>query len=475
MFSRKNKSVRLSFSLRLALIYTSALCFSLAAVLSVTYQLVRHVTQSRDHDVVQAQTIQYKSIFERGGVAAVTHYFSQQAGGYSDQAFVRIVDGTGRVRFETVSHPLWKRLDQNTHLWSRISLGAAQWDELFRDESSGSWVVGTTSLAPGIFLQVGRSTTEGQLVLSQFRKTALIIILPAVILSLLIGWLLTRSAVAPLRALIHTVQKILTTGDLHQRVPDPAPRGELGELTTMFNRMLDQHERLIGDSRATLDNVAHDLRTPMTHLRNATEQALLDPNPDRDVLLEALADCVEESDQILQMLDLLMDLAEADAGHMTLNIETVSLSELVAEVVDLYAFVAEEREITLLNEVTGEQRVHADRLRLRQCLMNLVDNALKYSPKNSEVTLSVSAESEGVALCVSDQGIGMTDQDLPRIWDRLYRGEHSRSTSGLGLGLSYVRAILSAHGGTVEVNTQLNEGSIFTLRLPLTIGRVASE
>jgi len=146
--------------------------------------------------------------------------------------------------------------------------------------------------------------------------------------------------------------------------------------------------------------------------------------------------------------------------------ESVSLRELVDEVIELYTLVAEEQGIALQNEVLMDLTVNADRLRLRQCLANFVDNALKYSPQNTTITLSGTQEEDGVKLSVSDQGIGITADELPRIWDRLYRGEKSRSTSGLGLGLSYAQAIIAAHGGTVDVQTQLNQGSTFTFFLP---------
>lgn len=467
MFLRKNKPPRLSFSLRLSLIYTSVLCFALAVVLAVTYQLVRRVAIGRDHDVIQSQTRQYKNLFAQGGVTAISHYFNSQLGSISEQMFVRVVDEENRVRFVTVSHPVWKMLDQkNTNLLSRITFDKAHWDELFREGMAGSWIVGTTPLQPGLYLQVGRSTSESRLVLSHFRDTALQIILPAILLSLLVGWLMTRSAVLPLRSLIETLQNILFTGDLKQRVPSHKQRGELGELTTQFNRLLDQNENLLQVSRETLDNVAHDLRTPMTHLRNATERALLDADAERDVLRDALADCAEESEKIIQMLDLLMDMAEADTGQMVLEKESVSLSDLTQEVVGFYEFVAEEHEIELRNAVPPGLSVCADRLRLRQCFINLIDNALKYSPKHTVITLTASALPDAVEFSVSDQGIGMTPEELPRIWDRLYRGEQSRSSSGLGLGLSFVKTIVAAHNGTVDVQTRLNEGSTFTLHFP---------
>jgi signal transduction histidine kinase len=467
MFSRKSKTPRLSFSLRLSLIYTSVLCCALAVVLAVTYQMVRHIAVGRDRDMIQAQTGQYRSLFEQGGVSAMSRYFTRQMGDQSEQMFVRVVDSSNNVRFITVSSPLWKVFDQkNTNLWSRIPLDQARWDELFREGMNGSWIVGTTPLQAGLYLQVGRSTSESRLVLNHFRNTVLRIILPAIALSILAGWLMTRGAVMPIRSLVETLRRILSTGDLKQRVPAHTQRGELGEITTLFNRLLDQNEKLIQVSRETLDNVAHDLRTPMTHLRNATERALLDPDAESDVLREALADCAEESEKILQMLNLLMDMAEADTGQMRLTIETVSLSELTEEVISFYDLVAEEHGIELINQVPDSLDVQADRLRLCQCLINLIDNALKYSPKNTAITLAGSDEGGEVVYSISDQGIGMTSEELPRIWDRLYRGEQSRSTSGLGLGLSFVKTIIDAHGGTVDVKTRLNEGSIFIIRLP---------
>ena len=468
MFSKENKPVRMTFSLRLAIIYTVALCVSLAALFAVTYQLVRVVVQNRDHDVIAAQTSQFKSLFERGGVQAISAYFSQQITASPEQAFVRIIDSRHQVRFITVSHQLWNLLDQQTRTGQNLLTDQARWDELIREESNGSWVVGTTPLAPGLYLQVGRSNTESRLVLANFRRTALHILFPAAFFSLLIGGLMTRSALAPLHALIDTVRHILATGDLQRRVPVRAQRGELDALTTMFNRMLDQNEKLIRGSRETLDNVAHDLRTPMTHLRNSAERALQLPEADAGALQDALADCVEESDQILKMLNVLMDLAEANTGSMRLNREETLLHKLADEVIELYSLVAEERNIALKNAVPAELSIHADRLRLRQCIANLVDNALKYSPDGSTVTLSGLSTDGTVSLSVEDQGAGIVADDLPRIWDRLYRAEQSRTTPGLGLGLSLVRAIIEAHGGTVDVQSEQTRGSTFTLRLPKT-------
>ncbi len=465
MSSKQTDLLHLTLGFRLALLYTVFLAVSFAVLFATTYQLVARVAETRDRDVVQAQLEQFSTLYAHGGVSAIANYFNQPINPRTS-VFVRIVDRNNQVRFITVSHPLWNLLDQKMKAGKKPAVNESRWDELAREESAGSWMVGTLRLNSTYYLQVGRNNTQSKLVLAQFRRMGMRILLPALLLSLLGGWLAARGALVPLRALNQTIRNILQTGDLQQRVPEDTQRGELGTLGAMFNRILDKNEMLVQGSKDTLDNVAHDLRTPMTHLRNSAEHALQMAEPDPIILREALADCMEESERILCMLNALMDLAEASTGGMALHPESVPLRELADEVVELYSLVAEERGIALRNDVPTYLTVQADRLRLRQALTNLVDNAIKYSPEESEVVLDGSSADSQVSLSVRDHGYGIAKADLDRIWDRLYRCEQSRATSGLGLGLSMVWAIAEAHGGTIDVRSQPGEGSTFTLHLP---------
>jgi signal transduction histidine kinase len=166
------------------------------------------------------------------------------------------------------------------------------------------------------------------------------------------------------------------------------------------------------------------------------------------------------------MLTTLMDISEAETGTMKLNVTEVALAKLAAEVVELYEDTAEDAGVALLSEVPAELVVPADRDRLRQALANLVDNAIKYTPRGGRVDLAAAADGEAVVIRVADTGLGISEQDLPRIFDRLYRGDQSRATRGLGLGLNLVRAYIEAQGGRVSVKSEPGRGSIFEIRLP---------
>ena len=182
-------------------------------------------------------------------------------------------------------------------------------------------------------------------------------------------------------------------------------------------------------------------------------------------LKESLSDCAEDIGQIVTMLNALMDISEAETGTMKLNPETIGLASLVDEVVVVYRCVAEEKGVGIETSVPENILLNVDRTRFRQALANLLANSIKYT---SQGYVRIDARREGghVAISFEDTGDGIAPEDISRIFDRLYRGDRSRSQRGLGLGLSFVKAVLAAHNGRIEVQSTLNQGSTFTIYLP---------
>jgi signal transduction histidine kinase len=312
---------------------------------------------------------------------------------------------------------------------------------------------------------VGKDTESREDFLESFRGIFVGVMLPVIILGFLGGQFLASRALRPVRQLIQTVQTINTTGEIEARMPIAPSGDELGELARLFNRMLEKIEAQIKGMKGTLDNVAHDLRTPLTRLQGMAEMALQAP-ADPAACREALGDCLEESERILIMLNTLMDITEAETGTLPLDQVRVNLAALLEDILYLYRYVAEDKQITITNDCPEELWVAADENRLRQALANLLDNALKYTPAGGRVGVKAWEADQQAIVAFEDSGVGVPPEDLPRIWERLYRGDQSRSQRGLGLGLSLVKAIIQAHGGQVSVTSIPGVGSTFAITVP---------
>jgi signal transduction histidine kinase len=216
-----------------------------------------------------------------------------------------------------------------------------------------------------------------------------------------------------------------------------------------------------------MDNVAHDFRTPLARIRGASELALHGPNISQD-LAETLADIIEDCDRAQLQLQNLMDAREMESGFVKLNIQPFSLTQVIAEIVDLYSLLAEEKSLDLTAAFPCDAIViEGDRQRVARAFANLVDNALKYTPKGGTVHIEFEVRPEAVITRIIDNGIGIPEEEQRLIWQRLFRGKQAReSEKGLGLGLNIVQIIIAAHGGTVTLSSAVGKGTTFEVTLP---------
>jgi len=321
------------------------------------------------------------------------------------------------------------------------------------------------SVNDSVAIEIARNERPHNRLLEAFLALSLVSAIPLAAVGLLGGAMFTRWSLQPVREVNRAMTAILTTGSFQERVRTEAHAGEIGDLVDLCNRLLSHSERLMQGMHQALDDVAHDLRTPLTRLRVSAETALLKEN-DVHAQREALGDSLEEADQILAMLNTIMEVTAAESDLLQLHRETVAVEPLLARVTDLFEFVAEEKEIQLRTVVTPGLTVEADAQRLLQAMSNLVDNAIKYTPTAGHVVISARREEGKAVFAVKDDGIGIAANEHESVWDRLYRSDVSRQKKGLGLGLSMVKAIAIAHGGAIHLRSHPGQGSEFILEIP---------
>jgi signal transduction histidine kinase len=337
-------------------------------------------------------------------------------------------------------------------------------------DATRDFAVASSVLPDGRLLQVARIADSRAVLLAPLRTDFAAVGLAALLFSLTAGVFLAWRTTRPLRQTADTARLILEEEDAAARIPTPRGSGELAQLVRQLNTLLDRNANHVRVLRETLDNLAHDLRTPLTRLRGTAELALQeggDPTEARG----ALADCVDETDRVLHLLEALLDVSVAEAGLLTLRRQRVDLPNLARRTADLYREVAEEKNISM-ELALGSAELIGDPIRIGQAVSNLLDNALKYAPEGGRVRIATSCEPEVVTLTVSDTGPGVPETEREAVWRRLFRGEASRSQRGLGLGLTLVRAVAEAHGGTASVAEAPGGGASFQIRLPS--GKTAS-
>ncbi|MGE4537332.1 MAG: sensor histidine kinase [Desulfovibrio sp.] len=459
--SLKSRALFRSTTVRLTVRYSLIFISSALILFLLAYSLLSDAVRQGDRVAMAQKLREYASIGLKKGLTGLVDFVRTERENYDyDEYYLRIVDADGKQLLNLSPSdlpPLPEKLENDD------PSAGIQWFFLPQKKDAALLEVASRALPGGGVVYMGKDASDRERLLRQFRVIFAGIMAPVALIGLAAGFVLARRVLKPIQNLIDTVRAI-DTGRMDARVPAVGADDELNELALLFNAMLDKIKALLAGMREALDNVAHDLRTPATRTLAAVEVAATKTDP--DALREALLDCAEETRRMVSMLDILMDISEAETGAMRLHLGPMDMATLIGETAELYQYVAEEKGVAVVVDTTGRLPVMADVDRMRQVLANLLDNAVKYTPSGGRVELSGRLHDGAVSVCVADTGEGISAEDIPRIFERLYRADKSRSRRGLGLGLSLVRAVLFAHGGVIDVQSTPGQGSRFTFSLP---------
>jgi two-component system, OmpR family, sensor kinase len=337
--------------------------------------------------------------------------------------------------------------------------------EKMRIRFHNSVVPGTS--ATSFLVRVGIPLTPADDAQRGFLRSLLFLTPLGILVSAMAGWQMARRALRPMTALA-TAARQVDIEQLQQRLPIRGAGDEVDEVATAFNETLARLENSVAQMKQFTASISHELRTPLTTLRGEAEIALLQARSVEDYR-HVLASQLEEFDKLSHMINQLLVLASAEAGEIQWTDQSVDLSALAVSLADQLEAVATAKKIKLVATTQPNVSVRGDQSWIERVILNLLDNAIKFTPEGGQVRLSTAIESGGAVLRVEDTGIGIEAGALPHIFERFYRAEPSRSKQieGVGLGLALVKWIVDRHHGRISVESQPGKGSRFTVWLPL--------
>lgn len=317
------------------------------------------------------------------------------------------------------------------------------------------------------YAHIGRPLSTLQEVLDESRLLYLFMVPLILGVSICVGWFLAGRALRPFKEVALIAEQI-TSKNLHTQIVSQHKEHEVQGLVKSFNAMVGRLERSFRQMRQFNADAAHELRTPLAILQGENEIALRSRHLPEEIRA-VLASNLEELDKLTRIVNDMLILAEAEAGNHVLHKEPVELKRIIHDLIEQVRLLAAEKRVHITFRPLAEARILADELWIRRALLNILDNAIKYSREGGHIEVEDAVQNSEVRIVIRDSGIGISEEDLPRIFDRLYRADpaRGRTSGGAGLGLALVRWIVEAHEGRIQVQSVLEKGTAFVISLPL--------
>jgi signal transduction histidine kinase len=426
---------------RLALIYLALFGVSALALFGFLYVRTALVMEQQTRDTINAEITGLAEQSQTFGFLGLKKAIERRGEIYPNRASVYLLTDAFNKRIAGNLEG-WPVPPPDAEGWLNFDIRVPEGDRTMLRGALGK----VLPLQGGFHLLVGRDIENLQKTQALIQKAIGWGIGLTLLLGLAGGFLMSRGMLSRIDAINRTTRRIMA-GDLSQRISLKGSRDEFDVLAGNLNAMLDQIERLLQGMREVTDNIAHDLRTPLSRMRSRIEVALL-ANPDRAEARTLLEQTLCDADAMIQSFNALLSIARAEAGSERAAFEPVDLSEVCRDLADLYGPLAEEKGLTFISACPPSLVLQGNRHLLAQALANLLDNAIKYTPAGGRVTLS---GHPGPVIAVADTGPGIPEGERARVLERFVRLDGDRSTPGNGLGLSLVSAVAKLHGATLRL------------------------
>ncbi len=454
-----------TLAFRLTLWYAGMFAFSSFVAFLLFYMLITSFMRDQTDQELLGQVNRFSTLLAAEGVEAVKSValVEAQAAG-EKKVFFRFLSLNGQV-FSSSNMTYWKNIPVTARAISELLHdGRPVLETITIQDRSDKVRILYAMINPSIILQVGLVMESYSRFLDAFKGIFIITMTFLILGAAGLGWFMARRAVSGVEAVTRTARKI-SGGTLEERVPVKGRGDEIDQLAETFNQMLDRIQTLLVELKEMTDHIAHDLRSPLTRIRGHAEVTLTTAKSLAEYETMA-AGAIEECDRLLDMINTMLLISKTESGMDAFFAEDINLSALVQGACELFLPTAEDKGLTLRCDVAEGCRLKADTRMIQRLISNLLDNAIKYTPSGGSVTVSLGEQRENLVIAVKDTGIGIYPEDLPRIFERFYRCDRSRSLEGIGLGLSLARAIARAHGGDIIVTSLPNQGSTFQVVLP---------
>jgi heavy metal sensor kinase len=458
--------IRHSLAFRLTLWYAVVFTVSAGVGFLFFYLLITSVLQQQtDQDLLSAART-FSSILSVQGTEALKRQalLETQAGG-EKKVFFRLLYITGDL-FSSSNMSYWRDIGINRDAVQRLlDNHRSVFDTISIPERRYKVRILYATLGPGMILQLGRAMDNLTRIIEAFRKIFVITMAALFIFATIVGWFMAKRALAGVERVTQTARRI-SDHSLDERVPVKKQVDEIDQLALTFNQMLDRIQKLVTEIKEMNDNIAHDLKSPITRIRGIAEVCLTTGSSLEDY--EHMAgNTIEECDRLLDMINTMLIISKTEAGVGSFEHQELDIARVVQDACDLFMSMAENERLTLVCDAPTRLITNGDIRMVQRMISNLIDNAIKYTPAGGKIEVTAFSDGrQSIRISVKDTGCGISEKDLPHIFERFYRCDPSRSQAGTGLGLSFARAVARVHGGNITVTSASGKGSTFTVTLP---------